>query len=65
MPTGIVGRYPGHRRSVRWTRAFRHAHPSRRSRPWQTVISEMLLSHRELLERDFGKGLISLRDQFS
>jgi sugar-specific transcriptional regulator TrmB len=28
-------------------------------------IAEMLLSHRELLERDFGKGLIALRDQFS
>lgn len=28
-------------------------------------IAEMLLSHRELLERDFGVGLISLRDQFS
>jgi sugar-specific transcriptional regulator TrmB len=28
-------------------------------------IAEMLLAHRELLERDFGPGLIYLRDQFS
>jgi sugar-specific transcriptional regulator TrmB len=28
-------------------------------------IAEMLLAHRELLERDFGPGLIYLRDRFS
>lgn len=28
-------------------------------------LAEMLLAHRELLERDFGPGLIALRDKFS